>query len=163
MNQELKIKVTNELKCVSNLTLRYIRNNVLNQDKAKITRSQGLILGFIYSRQQDFIKVYQKDIEKAFSVRRSTATETMKRLESQGLITRKTSIEDARLKEIVLTEKAKKGIKQVEDHVELMSNITCEGITEEELSNFYSMLIKMKNNLLKQENQNEKNSKKLND
>ena len=95
-----------EIKKLMNIIARYARSSRSKNGKSSITRSQALTLEFIYDKTKDGGNVYQKDIEKQFSIRRSTATESLKRLETQGWIKRETSTKDARLKDIVLTEKA---------------------------------------------------------
>ena len=50
--------------------------------------------------------VYQKDVEQEFRIRRSTATVMLQSLEQKGYLVRVASTEDARLKRILLTEKA---------------------------------------------------------
>ena len=51
--------------------------------------------------------IYQKDVEKEFQIRRSTATGTLQILEKNGFIRREPVKQDARLKKLVPTDKAK--------------------------------------------------------
>lgn len=64
------------------------------------------ILGFI-DRESQERDVYQRDIEEEFHIRRSSVTSVLQNLEKNGFITRESVQSDARLKKIVLTEKAK--------------------------------------------------------
>ena len=50
--------------------------------------------------------IYQKDLEKKFSVTRSTASKVVKLMVQKGLIVREEVESDARLKKLILTEKA---------------------------------------------------------
>ena len=50
--------------------------------------------------------IFQKDFENEFSIRRSTASNILKTMEQNGFIKRESVESDARLKKIVLTEKA---------------------------------------------------------
>lgn len=50
--------------------------------------------------------VFQKDIEKEFNLRSSTASETIKNLESKGLLYRESIDGDGRKKKLILTQKA---------------------------------------------------------
>ena len=50
--------------------------------------------------------IFQKDFEEEFSIRRSTATKILQLMEKNGLIERQKVESDARLKKIVLTNKA---------------------------------------------------------
>ena len=70
------------------------------------TGSQSRILCFllIATHHKD---IYQKDIEKVFDIRPSSATGLLRELEQQGVMYRVTMSDDCRMKKIVLTEKAK--------------------------------------------------------
>ena len=50
--------------------------------------------------------IFQRDIEEAFQIRRSTVTGIIKLIEQKGYITRTSVESDARLKQLVPTEKA---------------------------------------------------------
>jgi len=50
--------------------------------------------------------VFQKDIEKEFNLRSSTASETIKNLESKGLLYRESIDGDGRKKKLILTQEA---------------------------------------------------------
>ena len=93
------------------------------------------------------IVVFQKDFENKFSIRPSTASNILKTMEQKGLIKRVSVESDARLKKIVLTEKAieihKKVVKEIENReIRLKS-----GISEEELQVFFSVMQKLSANM----------------
>lgn len=70
----------------------------------EISHTQSHILLYIYrSAERD---VYQKDVEKEFGITRSTASRMMMQLEQRGLVERVGVQHDARLKKMLLTEKA---------------------------------------------------------
>ncbi len=73
---------------------------------AGVSGSQARLLMFlsIVSMEQD---IFQKDIEKEFGIRPSSATGLLQALEQAGLISREPVSSDGRLKKIVLTERAK--------------------------------------------------------
>ena len=146
-----------EIKKLMNIIARYARSSRSKNGKSSITRSQALTLEFIYDKTKDGGNVYQKDIEKQFSIRRSTATESLKRLETQGWIKRETSTKDARLKDIVLTEKALYFVDKNLNELTDISKIMCKGISKEELLTMKSVLLKMQNNLKENSIINEKN------
>ena len=67
----------------------------------RLTHMQGRILGMLdHSGDKD---VFQRDLERTFQVRRSTATAILQVMERDGLITRRPVPYDARLKKLVLT------------------------------------------------------------
>ena len=85
-------------------------NKIANQLKRKmdkemnenynLTKTQSLVLSYINSNKE----IYQKDIEKRFSIRRSTATEILNLMEKRNLIKRTPSKIDKRLNNIEITE-----------------------------------------------------------
>ncbi len=107
MDEEHSLSVI--VKTLSNQFQRYtatIKKRISAKIKTKkVTESQGRIIHFLYSRKHE--EVYQKDIEKEFNIRRSTATVILQLMEKNGLITREVSTVDGRLKRILLTKKAK--------------------------------------------------------
>lgn len=64
---------------------------------------QGLILIYLCENDEE---VYQKDIEKYFNIRRSTATGLLNSLEKNGYITKEPVENDKRMKKIKATEHA---------------------------------------------------------
>ena len=74
-------------------------------ENSDLTPVQQQLLKFILL-ESAHKPIFQRDIEEAFQIRRSTVTGIIKLIEQKGYITR-TSIEsDARLKQLVPTEKA---------------------------------------------------------
>ena len=62
----------------------------------EVTMMHGWIIRYLYhNREKD---VYQKDIEKMFSVRRSTVTNLIQLMEKKGYVRRESVAADARLK-----------------------------------------------------------------
>ena len=62
------------------------------------------IIGFVEEREYIGLDTFPKDIEKEFSINRSTTSEMLKLMCKNGMITREEVDYDARLKKIVLTE-----------------------------------------------------------
>ena len=73
-----------------------------NPDRATLMHTW--IIGFIQEREEKNIDTFQKDIEKEFSINRSTTSEMIKLMCKKGMIKRVAVSHDARLKKIVLTE-----------------------------------------------------------
>ena len=72
--------------------------------KYGLTGTQVQIIHYL-SESTD--NIYQKDIEKEFNIRRPTATNILKTMERDDLITRLSVTSDSRLKKIVLSDKSK--------------------------------------------------------
>ena len=94
-----------EIKAASNIIKRNIDCELLKYKcYEQITASQCKIIN--YMSVNNGKDIYQRDIEKEFSVRRSTATKTLQLMEKNGLISRMPSKSDGRLKKLILTPKA---------------------------------------------------------
>ncbi len=134
-----------ELKALSNLIKRYIDNNLVKPHEDNVTGMQGWIAGYIASRGED--DVYQRDLEAEFNMRRSTATVILQLMEKNGLIIRTSVPRDARLKKIELTQKAQKIICEIDEGIQTMEAKLAEGISDEEMRVFYTVIDKIKKNL----------------
>ena len=132
-----------QIKSVSNLMLRKMKSK--GTENVEITRMQAWIIGYIYEcGDQD---VFQRDLEKKFNIRRSTATGILQLMEQNGLITRSSVPYDARLKKLELTPKALKIQKAIAERISRLEEIMGEGISEEEKEVFFSVMEKIKANL----------------
>lgn len=109
------------------------------------TQLQGGILGYLYHNLEQ--PVYQKNIEEAFNISGATATNTLRVMERNGLLTRCAMDRDARLKRIVLTEPAKEGHRLVEAHMELMEEKMLQGLSKAEREELFRMLDVVRKNL----------------
>ncbi|MDR2448100.1 MAG: MarR family winged helix-turn-helix transcriptional regulator [Treponema sp.] len=70
-----------------------------------LTGPQGAILHFIYT-QGKCRDIFQRDVEAAFDIRRSSVTSVIHGLEQSGFIRRENVEDDGRLKKLALTPKA---------------------------------------------------------
>lgn len=133
-----------EIRTLNNLVKRYFEQHKPEEFKES-TGVHGWAIRFFYeNRDKD---VFQRDFESRFSIRRSTATNMLKLMEKNGLIVRESVDYDARLKKIVLTEKAIQIHKKATQNIELLESSIKEGITEDEIASFYCVLDKIKANL----------------
>ena len=114
----------------------------------EVTLMHGWIIRYLYTNQDK--DVFQKDIEQYFSIGRSTVTNIIQLMERKGYIARESVEHDARLKKVVLTEKGIRNQEMLEDLVESLDTRLVDGITDEELYVFYSVIEKLKRNLTKQ-------------
>ena len=115
-----------------------------------LTGVQAGILKFVYDKSKKG-KVYAKDIENEFDKRRATIAGIIQLLEQNELIERKSEGKDARMKEIVLTDKALSIVKSINLTINNVEKNLKKDITKEEISNFLETLKKMNNNLRKGE------------
>lgn len=138
----MNVKIGMEVRALSKYIGRYL-NNI--QSQYDITGPQGLILMYIYQTDED---VYQRDIEKFFNIRRSTATGLITSLEEKEYIIKESVMSDARLKKLVLTKKAKNAVNLVDTQVVQLEEKMLQGISEEEIQTFRKIIAKMTKNLL---------------
>lgn len=111
-----------------------------------VTAVQCSMIGFIFESNKKG-SVYAKDIESKFNMRRATVAEILSLMEKNGLIERKTKSEDARLKEITLTNKSLEIKSNIERAMRKVEKDLKKGLTEEELQQFFTTLEKMSKNL----------------
>ena len=140
----MKVKIGMEIRALSKYIGRYL-NSI--QKQYDITGPQGLILIYIYQSEKD---VYQRDIEKFFNIRRSSATGLITSLEEKEYITRESVASDARLKKLILTDKAKNAVSLVDEQVIDLEEKMMQGISEEEIEFFRKIIAKMTKNLLEE-------------
>lgn len=106
--------------------------------------SQGKVLHFLLTQTGD---VFQKDIEDEYTLRPSTATELLKKMEQNGLIHREALPGDARRKRIIVTEKALSYKDDVmADITQLEADLT-RGIPPEDMATFFRVIKKMLENM----------------
>lgn len=133
-----------EIRTLNNLIKRFFEAHK-PEEFEESTGIHGWAIRYFYeNREKD---IFQRDFELRFSIRRSTATNMLKLMEKNGLISRVSVDYDARLKKIVLTEKAIQIHKKATRNIELLESTIKEGITEEEITSFYKVLDKIKTNL----------------
>ena len=124
-------------KKINQISNRLRRRSRAIQETIGISGAQGNILNYILVESQNR-SVYQKDIEQEFGLRPSTATETLKSLEKNGLIKRETDLNDGRYKKIVFTEKAEQIEAVLKSEIEESETILLQGflrIAEKMLQN----------------------------
>ena len=133
-------------KKINQISNRLRRRSRAIQETIEISGAQGNILNYILVESQNR-SVYQKDIEQEFGLRPSTATETLKSLEKNGLIKRETDPNDGRYKKIVITEKAEQIEAVLKSEIEESETILLQGVTKEERQEFLRIAEKMLQNL----------------
>ena len=114
--------------------------------KYNVTAVQCSFIEFIYKSRKSG-NIYAKNIESKFNMRRATVAEILSLMEKNGLIERKSTREDARLKEITLTNKSMEIINSIAKEVKKVEKNLKKDLTEEELQSFMNILEKMSKNL----------------
>ena len=133
--------------------VRIIHNNIdkyfhTSWEKAGIepTRMQCGTLHFLRMNQGK--DVFQKDLEAAFAISGATATNILKVMEKDGLISRVPMEKDARLKKIQMTEKGLQFDNVARENVIRLEEGMVKGFSEEELDKFRVYLDRLTQNIV---------------
>ena len=118
-------------------------SNLIKRDVEKEKDAQGLTLpkgingwaiSYFYDHSNE--DIFQKDFEAEFSIRRSTASNILKTMEQNGFIKRISVESDARLKKIILTDKAIDIHKAVLNNINKREKRLRKGLSENEIEAF---------------------------
>ena len=148
MDQEYKM-IGAEIRMVNHLLTKRLEKNVRAAGIDEVTLMHGWIMRYLYENREEAI--YQKDIEKHFSIGRSTVTSIIQIMEKKGYITRQAVVGDARLKRVLLTQKGIVTHETIEGLIVQMNREMLKGIEEEKLQNFMEVLLKIKENVVVQD------------
>ena len=131
---------------LSNLLRRKVLEMTAPPEKHdRMSETAGMVMGFICDRWEQ--EVYQRDVERVFCIRRSTASRFLIGLEQEGMLRRENTSQDARRKRLIPTEKA------LAIHAELvkkkvaLESLIRSGISDEELETFLYVAKKNEQNL----------------
>ena len=111
-----------------------------------ITGVQSRVMHYILVKCVDG-PVFQRDVENAFGLSRSTATGILQLMEKNGLILRESVESDARLKSLVPTEKAAHLDKQICESLHQMEECLTHGLSNAQLAMFMETAARMSANL----------------
>jgi DNA-binding MarR family transcriptional regulator len=137
--------VAQGLKALNNLICRYFEFSSHKNEHERITGNNGWIIGYLAERSDG--DIFQKDVEEHFSITRSTASSVLSLMEQKGLLERLAVTRDARLKKLVLTEKALEIVKEIGEDVHRLENELLAGFTPSEVEALCAMLDKMQKNI----------------
>ena len=134
-----------ELGRVNNLMKRdFGRLGQVTQLEEATGKNTWVILYLAEHKDED---IFQKDIENTFSIRRSTVSNMLKLMEKKGYIRRETVSSDARLKKLVLTQKALDADRMLKTQLAEKERMLRRNISDEELEVFYRVLDKIRGNI----------------
>lgn len=111
----------------------------------EITLMHGWIIRYLYENQDQ--DIFQKDIEKNFSIGRSTVTGIIQILEKKGFISRELVAHDARLKKVTLTQKGMDSHRKIEELITCQNQKMTEGVDAQELQIFLCVADQIRMNL----------------
>lgn len=142
-----KICIGHELRSLDHMIKRYFdfssRKNLIEQ----ATGNNGCIIGYLNVKEQQGKDVYQKSIEEEFQITRSTVSNVLSLMEQKGLIARQSVAQDARLKKIVLTDRARPYAQMMREDALQMESLLTKGFTEAEKQILYGYIQRMEANI----------------
>ena len=138
-------RVGRRLRILNNLVRRYVDNFCTKKEIDDMTGTNGWIIGYI-ARNSDR-PVYQRDLEREFGITRSTASKVVILMEKKGFIYHESAPHDARLKQLLLTERSQKIVSMMEEDAKRTEKKLTEGFSEEELDMLRSYLERMIKNM----------------
>lgn len=147
--EETELKIGVEVHKTDRVIRRCLSNRVKAAGIDEVTLIHGWVIRYLYEHRSE--DIFQKDLERHFSVGRSSVTNTIKLMEKKGYICRESVTRDARLKKVSLTEK---GIQTHEEMTEIsgqMDNFLLQGISKEDLNVFLGVIRKIRENAEKGE------------
>ncbi len=133
-------------KVINKISNRLRRRSRAVQEAIGISGAQGNILDYILVEGEKR-SIYQKEIEREFGLRPSTATEALQNLEKRGLIRRIPDEQDGRYKRIVFTEKASQVKEALRQEIRQSEELLLRGISSEEKTVFLEIAERMLENM----------------
>lgn len=137
--------ISKELRALNNLICRYIEFSSQKKEIERVTGNNGRIICYLADNAQK--DIYQKDVEDSFEITRSTASKVLGLMEQKGFIERQSVMRDARLKKIILTDKAWEIRKAIQEDVQRMESTLTAGFSEEETETMRALLRRMRKNI----------------
>ena len=127
------------------VTLNCIWHRVIEKRMSDLglTSIQSRMLGYVYFQRRQEKKVFQRELEEEFKIRKSSVTSVIQILEKKGLVRRIGVPGDARKKELVLTEQGIAVQETVLDRLDRLEAMVNQTLTEEERRLWFSCIRKI--------------------
>ncbi|MFG6393722.1 MAG: MarR family transcriptional regulator [Lachnospiraceae bacterium] len=145
------VSVDKEICCVANLIRKEFDNlgSGNMEDGGRITRMNMWVIDYIYAKKDK--DVFQKDIENALSITRSTTSKIIDLMVQKGLVERSTARHDARLKKLSITPKALKLRETMDRNSIKVYKKVMRGFSEEEEQQLLGYILRIKKNMANKE------------
>ncbi|MDL2310639.1 MarR family transcriptional regulator [Peptostreptococcaceae bacterium OttesenSCG-928-C18] len=140
MEKEIFLEIK-KLNMFLNMRFQKIRKDHINN----FSMAEGIIIRYLFENEKNI--TFQKDIEDDLHFKKSRLSKILSSMEEDELIKRESVKEDARLKQIVLGEKAKTLNKNILKNKQELENIILKDIDSKDLEVFYSVVDKIVENL----------------
>ena len=137
--------IVKTLKILTNLFTRKFEEGIRNEVENPITPVQAQILSFFGRTKR--VSIPQREIQKEFGIRGSTAANILRLMENNHLITRSPSPTDARQNMVSLTPTSRDLCKKHLAFFQEFEQTLQSDLTEDELKQFFTITEKLKKNL----------------
>ena len=134
-----------QIRTLSHLVKRTVDQAAFDGVDDHPTGVQGWIIGYLYRNRDK--EVCRRDIQGQFSIRRSAVTGILQLMEKNGLITRSSVEQDARLKKLELTPRAIELHERIERSVRQVEERISHCLTPEEKETFIQLCEKIRADL----------------
>jgi DNA-binding MarR family transcriptional regulator len=138
-------RVGRRLRILNNLVRRQIDKSCTKKQIDDMTGTNGWIIGYI-ARNSDK-PIYQRDLEREFGITRSTASKVVILMEKKGFIRHEAAPHDARLKQLLLTERSREIVSMMEEGARHTEKKLTAGFSDNELEELRSYLDRMIKNM----------------
>ncbi len=134
-----------QIRRINNLIFRKVNQTARENEVDQTTPMHGWIMGYLYRHRDE--EVFQRDIEREFSITRSTVTNILQLMERKGYIERQSVPQDARLKQIILTEEGTRVHEKMMLSLRQTDEFVSGLLTEEENAELLRLLDKLRKGL----------------
>ena len=134
-----------QIRRVDNLIFRKINQFARENGVEQATPMHGWIIEYLYRHRDE--PVFQRDIEREFSITRSTVTNILQLMERKGYIQRQSVPQDARLKRLILTEEGVRVHEKTMLSLHQTDEFVAGLLTEEENAELLRLLNKLRKGL----------------
>lgn len=108
---------------------------------------QSRMLGYLYFQSREGKKVFQRELEQEFQIRKSSVTSVIQMMERKRLIRRVGVPSDARQKELVITEQGIAVQEEVIGRLDALENLVNEVMSPEEKRLWFACIQKIETRL----------------
>lgn len=134
-----------ELREINRLMIKKVIYNAKKGNQLPLSPVQVKIINYLLKHRKE--RVYQRDLENVLNLRRSTISGILQTMEKNNIIRRVEVAEDARVKQIILTEVALKKDKEMKKRFQEIEKIIRKKISKKDLETFLQVTTQIKENL----------------
>ena len=139
------IHIGKKINSLSHIIKRVLHESEGLQNANKVTGTNGFIIGFLARNNEK--EIFQKDIEREFSITRSTTSRILSLMEEKDIIKRLPVERDSRLKKIVLTERGYRLNDEIWSEIIALEELIIDGFSQNEIETLSDFLRRIKLNL----------------